>query len=592
MQKSILAVSIFLVSAMSACAPEQPNADLATVKRLVARCTEELEAGNYEEARNQSKTIIDSPKLTSQDSGWVDQGRFCFVMANSLAALGRFSVLLSELMPTLHSAGMKKSLNSCICQPFDPLSLVQDPLEENIEQLEIIRSHKGFSWHIDRLPVKIASDELFDANGDYDSGEIEMLYGLNRIFLGGLYLLYSQNYSIAVAPLIEYLLVVDNNPILNFQTAPGKALSNLYAIILATSPVFLTLDDSLGAELMKRSREELSQGFDGLLKAVEFMAGRKGGSTSHLFVLSESMGKNSIQFNFLYAKPTPAQLGLDNIEIRFEGEITQTAFTLREDIIGSGINSDLRRDLLPWLALLKALLVESGVFSALFESAISQTDSENQKAANLLLAEASNLYSWIDSLAAAEGGVDAELDLGAIFENPGDFREALPAWTQPLLSAGTPSTDPAYLTQFRDASLVFSYECANPLGPAAGQVATNFCDYESTITDAAHFHPADGSSVMIWDALAQSATASTTLVWANDISTSNLGPHWNANVPVDPDGIQALTPYIGFKDPTFGGMLFLNIDGIRTPELAGEPKGMRPANLRTLNAALAVEAKW
>ena len=285
-QKSFLAFALFLAAVLSACAADRSNPDLETVQRLLARCTLELEAGHYREARDHAQVIIDDSKLASQDSRWVDQARLCYVVSNSLSALSEFSRFLSSLFQTVGpSPGTSKFVNSgravhpsVICltsfrsisdacgQPYlDPLGIPRNALQENIDQLEIIRSHSRlFSWHIGRLPVKVGAAELFDAGKAYDLGEVNMLYGFSRILLGGFDLMQSQNYTIAARPLADYVLDVEGNPVRNFQVSPGKAMANLYAIVLATSPAFLTLDKSIGADIMKDSREHYPQGCEGL----------------------------------------------------------------------------------------------------------------------------------------------------------------------------------------------------------------------------------------------------------------------------------------------------------------------------------------
>ena len=152
-----------------------------------------------------------------------------------------------------------------------------------------------------------------------------------------------------------------------------------------------------------------------------------------------------------------------------------------------------------------------------------------------------------------------------------------PAWTQPEANAP--------ITNYTEATLVYSYECADGSDPI--MTDKYLC---AAAADTGHFKPASGLQYYPVYRTTDSTWVDGKLMWKN-FPSNNFGTKWDAQVPIDADGIDTIIPYIGFKDASFGGLLYLDLSAIKSDKLVPTKNGMELASLKTLDATLATIIK-
>jgi hypothetical protein len=453
---------------------------------------------------------------------------------------------------------------------------IESTLKENQQQLEEIIRHKRFRWTLQHVPVKIGDNQIIDAKGDYDMAEIYMLYGLTRQILGVFNLVESQDYSLTLRPLTDYVLTVNDNPVLNLTQAPGKAIVNLVAVLMATSPIFLSLESAAGAEQMKMAGANFSSGFASVLDSITFMKKREGDQSGSILEFRRDNDKDYLILHMAInngANPIPVVdlQKFDGIAIPLDDRILEGLKNMSDDFANTpGVNTNLQRDVFPIVTLGLVVLVGSGAFDALINLALEGSDPGTKKIATDLIKLLKDNQDLVLAALVSLVPVEIEFDFGHMFQEPGGLRDVFPAWTQPANLDFPPA--------LTEATLVYSYECAD--GSDALREEKYICDKEA---DRGHFQDLDETPYQMWDPVSNSTIASS-LLWKNYSGSNNFGPKWATNVPIEADGIPTVIPYLGFKDASFNGVLYLNTETISKLK---SKNGMQPATLMTLNATLA-----
>lgn len=587
--------------------PGHDPEDLA--KGPADRCKLSLAAGDYEMAKLEAKVVVENASIMASEFPSVDQAVFCYTTANTLSRVNEITKNIESQLSIV--AGLLNGSGGLSLSPQGVHALAQladdyangrlDPqaagavgvfldsylgpvaslLEENAELLEFIIQRNQFQFQIDTLPLKIADKQLINAGGRYDLGEIHLLYGVTRGLLGLIYTVQSQDYSITLEIVSYALGATTNNPLLDLGNNPVRALSNAFAVLMTTSPKFLALDSAVGEEKMAAAGDGFANLFDSILKSINVMQKRpEAVQAEHVIEFKTENSKNYFVLHMQFENLVPL------VDLRkFDG----TAIPLRDDVLASleniakdfsgasGVNTNLQRDVFPIVALTAVVLINSGAFQALIDLAVSGADQATKDTINQVLGLVADNPDLV--LAALVGAVpvDIELDFGHIFKNPVGLRDVFPAWVYPNISAT--SKDAAYYQAFTAASVVYSYECADDTDPiVTGEL---LC---ANPTDTAHFRALDETPYVFWAAPASTWT-DPTIIWKN-LPTNNFGTLWEANVPTPADGIQTGFPYIGWKDATFGGLLYLDVTTINQSGKLGD-NGIKKANLQTLNATIA-----
>lgn len=608
MQRTILRLFLLgvLGSFAAACGPD-PKPDEDPAAQYAADCKLNLAAGDYEMAKLAAYNVVKG-NLMADDHASVDQAVFCYTTANTLYRINEVTkniesqlTMVAGLLngtggfaPSITPQGIQKLASDYVNGRLDPqaagaigvfldsyLAPVQSLLEENAKLLEFIIQRNKFQWQIDALPLKIADKQLINAGGRYDLGEVQLLYGLTRGLLGVIYLVQSQDYTVSLE-IVQYAMQAQtDNPLLNLSENPVRALSNAFAVLMTTSPKFLLLDSSVGKEKMKNAGDGFAHTFDAILKAINVMQKRPAAlQAEHVVEFKTENDQNYFVLHMQFENLVPL------VDLRkFDG----TAIPLRDDVVAaleniakdfngdSGVNTNLQRDIFPIVAIGVVVLINSGAFQALIDLALGSADQATQDTINRalgLVAENADLL-----LAALVGAVpvEIELDFGYIFKNPVGLRDVFPAWVHPDIAA---TKDEAYYQALTRSTVVYSYECLDDTDPlVTGEL---LC---ANPTDKDHFRPLDSTAYVFWDG--PGVTWSDPSIRWENLLTNNFGTLWPGDAPSPKDGIQTGIPYIGWKDASFGGLLYLDVTTINQSGLITAGNGIKKANLQSLNATIA-----
>jgi hypothetical protein len=618
-----LVASLLLGAFTLSCGPvEEKDENIVKVESHLKTCDVNLQAGNFELARNAAENVVTSPKLMSVDDVSVDRTIFCYTTANTLYQVDALTTSLANLMSSVVGliGGEGFSLSPQKIQKLavdyrdgrlDPQAAsiistvvggfvgpIKKMLEENQELMEVMIKRGRYSYYIEHVPVKIAGAQIMDAGGKVDMGEVYLLYGITRALLGMFYLGDSQDYTFTLK-ILSYINV-EGNPLMQFGDGPEKlapAIFNAIAVLMGTSPNFLTLDNQVGAEMMKQAGEGFSSGFDGILKGIKHMKEKRKGDQS-VYVVEyrrEAIGgkdEDVLVLNWEWnqgANPLPiVDLGgFSGMVIPLSEDILTSLGKLRDDFgLAEGVDTSLQEDVFPIIALMTVVLLNTGAFDALIGLVLDSAEGDQKEQIDQVLNIVKGNRDLITGALQALVPVNILFDFGQAFKDPKGIRDLFPAWTQP-----SPSAE---IEQFVTATLVYSYECAEPGDPLL--TAKFLCETEA---DKSHFHNLDGSPFIAirYDAadeeFATPLTHNTGLTWTNHLGSDNFGATWDANMDANgntemgQDGIASVFPYIGFKDPTFGGILYLDVSSLQNEYITPQTSGFELANLKTLNATFA-----
>lgn len=605
--RSLAVTLVVALVAVSCGVEETEDPRIATVQAHVSECRTQLAAGNYEHAKNAAFNVVKGSLLSVNDVS-VEQAAFCYTTSNTLAKINEVTKniesqlgLVAGLLNgsgglTLSPQGFQKLADDYMGGRLDKqtqgaiglfldsyLGPIQSMLEENQELLQLIIAKKRFKWQIDSLPLKIADKELMNAGGRYDMGEIYLLYGLTRAILGTFYTLQSQDYSINLT-IVQYALSVNeaagvDNPLLGLFDNPARALMNAVAVLMGTSPKFLALDSRVGAAKMKSAGEGFADGFDSILKAVNAMKKRPDAVQPEHIV--EYKRENDQDYFVLHMKftnlvPLIDLQKFDGISIPLREDVLASLENLAKDFAGaSGVNTNLQRDIFPIVALVAVVLINSGAFQELINLATGGADGETQETVSQVLDLVASNPDFI--LAALVGviPVEIEFDFGHVFKNPVGLRDVFPAWIQP----DTYGNELEALKPLTMATVVYSYECKDGSNPV---ITGDLLCAESQDND--HFQPANDALVEFWTPTGTWTSPKAT--WHNYM-TGNFGTFWDANTPSPADGIQTSIPYIGWKDASFGGLVYLDVATINVNGDIVAGNGLKKATLQSFNATIA-----
>lgn len=606
-----LAVTLGVALVAVSCGVEETeDPRITTVKAHVAECRTQLAAGNYEHAKNAAFNVVKGSLLSVNDVS-VEQAAFCYTTSNTLSKinevtkniesqLGLVAGLLNgstglaprtpadfaKLADDYVNGRLDKQTQGAIGLFLDSyLGPIQSMLEENQELLQLIIAKKRFRWQIDSLPLKIADKELINAGGRYDMGEIYLLYGLTRAILGTFYTLQSQDYSINLT-IIQYALSVNeaagvDNPLLGLFDNPARALVNAVAVLMGTSPKFLALDSRVGTEKMKSAGEGFADGFDSILKAVKAMKDRPASLQGEHIV--EYKRENDEDFFVLHMKftnlvPFVDLQKFDGISIPLREDVLASLENLAKDFSGaSGVNTNLQRDIFPIVALVAVVLINSGAFQELINLATGTADEQTKETINQALSLVASNPDFILAALVGVVPVEIEFDFGHAFKNPVGLRDVFPAWIQPDVYGNELEA----LKPLTMATVVYSYECVENTDPI--QTGDLLCP---TSKDKDHFQQATGNMYTFWSPVTASGWVSDLARWEN-LATNNFGTQWDANTPSVADGIQTGIPYIGWKDASFGGLVYLDVASINASGKIQAESGLKKATLQSFNATIA-----
>lgn len=608
--RSLAVTLVVALVAVSCGVEETEDPRIAQVKTYADECRTQLAAGNYEHAKNAAYNVVKGSLLSVNDVV-TEQAAFCYTTANTLSKINEVTKniesqlgLVAGLLNgnggglSLSPQGIHKLADDYLNGRLDKqtqgaiglfldsyLGPIQSLLEENQELLKLIIAKKRFQWQIDSLPLKIADKELINAAGRYDMGEVYLLYGLTRAILATFYTVQSQDYSINLT-IVQYALTVNadagvDNPLLGLMDNPARALVNAVAVLMGTSPKFLALDSRVGTEKMKSAGEGFADGFDSILKAVNAMKKRPDAVQAEHIV--EFKRENDQDYFVLHMKftnlvPLVDLQKFDGISIPLREDVLASLENLAKDFSGaSGVNTNLQRDIFPIIALVAVVLINSGAFQELINLATGTADAATQETIDKALSLVASNPDFILAALVGVVPVEIECDFGHIFKNPVGLRDVFPAWVQPDAFGN----DLESLKPLTTSTIVYSYECVEDTDPI--QTGDLLCP---TATDKDHFQPANDAPY-VYRAADGSTWVSPQATWHNFPGAGNFGTLWDANTPSPKDGIQTGIPYIGWKDASFGGLVYLDVTTINVNGDIAVGNGLKKATLQSFNATIA-----
>ena len=560
----------------------EPDIDpsVAAVRQSAQECREKLSEAEYSAARATARNRLEDADTARVPAQEVNPLRLCFVMAHSLRELDQSSTTWKTLAETLagllegtleegqspgqieatfqasatvgqqHSTLLNELLGAVVT-PWETL------LDENLKHLEIILATDDFDWTTDRLPVHLAGQELVDVGGRYGMSEIHMLYGMTRALRSTLHVLLSQDYSFNLSAIAAYAqLETEESPLKQYRDHPLAAVLNVYATVMGTSTRFLTLRED-GAQRMAAAGQGYAAGLDALLAGIDALTERTGDS-GYLLEFKQENEEDYIlvhaDFSRDMAEGFQGELGkFGDVTIPLRENVLESLERVRASTAGVGVRAHLQKDIFPIVSLLSVVALRSGLLDAVLSDMLGllEPDVADDLSSTLEFGRQSQDHFLMLMLSAVP--MDVELDLGIHYAHPIDLRDIAPGWFQPAPD----ENNRFYMEDFTTATMVYSYECDED--PLFSDVPTRFlCPKDAALSDRGHFEDLG------------------TEPWIEVVD--NFGATWEGRI--DNDGIQSRFPYIGFKDPTMGGILYVadKSDASQDPV---------PATQEALNAALA-----
>jgi hypothetical protein len=559
---------------LTQCAEVGEDPKVVALRAAGSACKQSLTQADYLVAADRAAKSLADKSLISANRRLADELRFCQAYAKTLYALDRsssfiqkFTVAMSDLFKARPAgapyAPQATNLQSTILS--NVITVVLAPLTTDLEEVaqvfDAVAANGDLTWTIDRLPVRIAGAEIFDAGGTYDTGEVAVLRGLVGVVLGALYSLQSLDYSVNIGAVVEYARLTDS-PLAHYSEHPMAGIFNAAAVLLGTAPTFLALKSD-GKTWVGKAGKEYTASVSSLLTAATFIKGREDDQTAHILEYKRADGQDYFVVHLDFTKKLSPGFKVDL------SKFDDTTIPLREDVLrsitrvrdslaaGGGVRASVQEDVFPILALVGVVALKSGALDASIDKALTEVDPELASKLKATVAYGEISQEHFLSLLLTAVPAEMEVDLGRMFAQPANLRAVIPAWTQPATDLSASFA----MAAFTAATLVVEYECGvNPL--TQGTEKKLFC---AGPTDQGHF---------------QDLTAA--FPWQNQTPADNFGPLWQGRIAAD--GITSRGPYIGFKDPTFGGVLFM--DYTTTNVAPPGTESFAPANQAGVNAIL------
>lgn len=568
--------SVVLFLLLAQCSATAEDANLVALRKASNTCKTLLSQAAYQDAVSWAEVQLADTGMLAADPQLAGELRFCHALARSFDKLNESSTFIKQFVVAMSDLFEARQAGA----PYQPqamalestildnvLSAILVPLIADLEEISTtyadIAASESFTWKIDRLPVQIAGSELFDAAGTYDKGEVEILRGVVGAVLGSLYSLQALDYRVNIGAIIEYAKLADS-PLRRYQEHPVAGVFNAAAVLLGTAPNFLALKGKDGAEFMHKAGATYTAAVKSLLDAAVLIKARQGDQGEHVIEYVRDGKQDYFVVHLTFNNELSSELQVD-LE-----KFDDTSIPLRDDVLqsmtrvydslraGGGVRAGVQTDVFPIMALVGVVALKSGALDAAIEESLDQIDAALAEKLRVTLDYSALSQEHLLSLLITAVPVAMEVDLGRAFAKPANLRDVLPAWFQP---------DPApaggfAMSAFTEATFVVEYECAaNPL--FTGSRVSIFC---TGPVDQAHF-----------------AALGATQPWKNQASSNNFGPAWGGQIAAD--GVANRGPYIGFKDPSFGGTLFVDYSTISVPSPTGDT--IAPASQSALNTLLA-----
>lgn len=543
-------------------------------------------------------------------------------------AEARFGAVLSELLQFASIIRVVSQLTGAAADENDFLHALIDDLLTDLRlrferlsfELTRLKADPNFRFVLTQpTPVYLTSTETpdLDLQGEWDRGEVFLLDTGVQAILGILNL--AQAIDLEADFLGIYNRFTESDISLEFGDGLEGVLGGiegqlpkiqtLLTYVLNENPNFLGLDPETGEAQMREAGLRLGGAIDSLRKALYF-ASRDvlaDGDQSDDVIAYEGRANDSME---------PIDPEADLCDIRDNG----SSGDLRASTFNFRLRLFAERDGDGWKKAHSVL--ESGpgtgcVVGKLMDSLLPADDvrvSDPEARINLaedvvpllvdVLVDATGLSIINEDLIIGFIGNAIELDIGEFFYAGVGPRDLLPAWDTPSMVAGD---EPALLW--------WEIECA--FDPALDAItadrAVNYPEFATKATnqpyrviDRFYCRESEDDDVVLRDCGAGDSPAACDLLhfpaentWPADPSLAGgTGPSLGAFgvSQIGKDGVESVVPAFAFQDPTFGGVLYLDVydladrEGLANDELLAIDAtiGFSPADLSSLNAYLAL----
>ena len=472
--------------------------------------------------------------------------------------------------------------------------------DEEIKEIEKI---KHLNFNIDSLPVTIMNlTTIMDFGGEHDMGEVYFLDALFNTTMAWINFINSIDFNINI--LDQVLLQYATNYIIpKFSEENVKVMPiiiHTLTLLLNDNPTLFNLDKNGGIEKTKLARDEFFTSFKSFADTIREIKSEKDDQSNDLieYQYDKENNKEYAVFNIkdinLSTSAVPGGDQLGNVTISKEGELklnigedaTGTSMADRLDKIANNFTTNGERiswaqDIAPILSSLIVMILNSGMLNSVIEAAVSGAGDDNSMGDSLNSIMGSDLINEDLITGVLTGFIPdiIQLDFGSFYNNPPNYRELLPAWTSGLTAPaigmdGKKVWWPAdeFVLEFEcgDSTkpiisptgaigplLIDSFVCNNKYSLAVSQGA----DVTNIMNDTAHFQ----KSSWIWKEYKYYSDDDTATI--ADSPINNIPPIITSQTTnpdetyqgYTTDGVESIIPYMYFKDPTFGSLIYLKM---------------------------------
>ncbi len=556
----ILAIAFAVL--VHGCSTTPLSSGPSQIDKLIAQGTSQLTNQQYTSAQTTFESLLD-PAQYSPSTDQANQAR----LGDSLAVLlNQVNILVTNIgslfsllgittltyqgdspliQPEFYSNNMT-GINSLIAQFLQ--SFLMNGLYKAKGDLDaIIKSgDTGFTFRINSLPITVgttsASYAIGDYGGMYDMEEVYYLDALLNGLDGAIDLVMSINLDMNIGSVVSYVMASGRLSNINVDTI----LEALGFIMVSSPPStynFLGIEPNDGTQNISASQLALTTALQDLTSGVVFIMKPPHKEAGNLITYStDSKGNPTLYLTYQSLGASGYFTRIISIPITStsqpntsSGFITNIAARVENNINGGQPYTSFNNDMAPVVSMAAVTLLQSGLVQNLLKSLVTGLSPTLASMLSTILSSLSVNFLTNTLTSLIPGNM--ELDLGQFFKNPITVRSIMPAWVA-LGQSGTTLTG-------------FTFTAPAKLDPSAYIVSTLILEYEcppsninilyctgTTFTPSAHFLGPDGKGVCDPDSTTPCAV--------------RIGP-----IPKDPSITKAYLPFIAFRDPTLGKVLYL-----------------------------------
>ncbi len=545
----IFILALTLAGLVHGCSSSPSNATQQHINYLLTQGKTELSNQQYSSAITNFEDVLNNYDPNN------NQARFGAAIAILLNQVGNLVSQLTSLLSTfgfsLFDQGTPvlkpQFVESGSMSPINQLigGILNSALMTSVYQAKayfdaIIQSgDKSFEFQINSLPLSIGSGTLSYALGDYggmyDMEEVYYFDALLNGIDGTLDLFMAVNLDMNLADIVRYVGASGRLSNLDIDT-----ILEALGFIMVDNSNTLGIDPADGTQNIAAGQLALSTALQDIIGGVDFIKSPPHGETTNVITYgADSNGKAILILHMKSLGANGYTTSTVNIPITSSagGFITDIASRVLNNINGgtnNGQYTSFGNDIAPVLSMAVVALLQSNLVQSIIDSAIAGFGPTTQSTFKQLMGFL-NVDTLTGVLAAAIPG-NIELDLGQFFKQPVSLRSMMPAWVAPGTTGTTitgytftASTDPLAPIV---STIILEYEC-----PASDLASTMvYCGSTGPFTATAHFLGPDGKGII-----------------DPDNNGYRIGPIPNPGIA------KAYLPYIPFRDPTLGKMLYTTI---------------------------------